>query len=68
MLRRSAIAFIWFWGLWAAGSTLDFLRVMPTWPLFVAGVAVAAYALMTGSANVRQTAATAQPHTSQPSA
>jgi hypothetical protein len=68
MFRRSAIAFIWFWGLWAAGSTLDFLGVMPTWPLFVAGVAVAAYALAMRPANSLRTAATAQPRTSLPSA
>jgi hypothetical protein len=68
MLRRSAIAFIWLWGLWAAGSTLDFLGLMPTWPLFAAGVAVAAYTLVTRPANGRRTAAIAQPRTSQPSA
>jgi hypothetical protein len=65
MFRRSAIAFIWFWGLWAAGSTLDFLGVMPTWPLFVAGVGVAAYTLAMRPAGSRHTA---QPLTSQPSA
>jgi hypothetical protein len=35
--------FVWFWGLWAAGSTLDYFGVMPTWPLFLAGVVAAAY-------------------------
>jgi hypothetical protein len=58
MLRRSAIAVIWFWGLWAAGSTLDFLGVMPAWPLFAIGVAVAAYVLMTKPARASQAAAT----------
>jgi hypothetical protein len=42
MKRRSAIGFIWIWGLWSAGSALEWLNVMPAWPLLVIGIAIAA--------------------------
>jgi len=43
MARRSAAGLLWIWGLWAAGSTLDFLTLAPTWPFLLAGVAIAAW-------------------------
>jgi hypothetical protein len=43
MKHPYVIGFVWFWGLWAAGSTLQYFGVMPTWPLFLAGVLAAAY-------------------------
>ena len=49
MKRRSVFAFIWFWGLWSTGSTLEFFGVMPMWPAFLIGVAVAALLLITRS-------------------
>ena len=42
MKRRSLIAFIWFWGVWSAGSTLEFLGVLPVWPFLVVGAGIAA--------------------------
>jgi hypothetical protein len=46
MKRRSLIAFIWFWGLWSTGSTLDYLGVVPMWPFLLLGVAVTAFVLL----------------------
>jgi len=62
MKRRNLIAFIWFWGLWSAGSTLEFLGVMPMWPLFLAGVAVAAYLVLPRSPRTQKTRAADQLH------
>jgi hypothetical protein len=42
MKRRIAIGLIWIWGLWSAGSALEWLNVMPAWPLLVIGIAIAA--------------------------
>ena len=42
MKRRSLIAFIWFWGIWSAGSTLEFLALAPVWPFVVLGAGIAA--------------------------
>jgi hypothetical protein len=59
MKRRSLIAFVWFWGLWSAGSTLEFLGVMSVWPLFLAGIAVAAYVVLPRRAHSGKSAAAA---------
>ena len=38
MVRNVATGFIWFWGLWTAGSLVEFIGLMPVWPLFLVGV------------------------------
>ena len=42
MVRGFAAGMVWTWGLWAAGSTLEFLAVAPMWPFVLAGVGIAA--------------------------
>jgi hypothetical protein len=41
MKRRVVIAFVWFWGIWSAGSALDFLGILPVWPFLLLGVGIA---------------------------
>jgi hypothetical protein len=43
MKRRGLIAFIWFWGVWSLGSTLEFLGILPTLPFLLLGAAIAAF-------------------------
>jgi hypothetical protein len=56
MKRRSAIGFIWIWGLWSAGSALEWLNVMPAWPLLLIGIAIAALIVLPRSQRTPMTA------------
>jgi hypothetical protein len=41
MTRRVLVGAIWFWGFWAFGSTVEFLKVGPSWPALIVGAACA---------------------------
>jgi hypothetical protein len=56
MKRRRANGFIWIWGLWSAGSALEWLNVMPAWPLLVIGIAIAALIVLPRSQRTPMTA------------
>jgi hypothetical protein len=60
MKRRIAIGFVWFWGLWSTGSTLEFLGVAPAWPFLAVGIAVAVYIVISG---LRRVPSAATPRT-----
>jgi hypothetical protein len=56
MKRRSAIGFMWIWGLWSAGSAHELLNVMPAWPLLLIGIAIAALIVLPRSQRTPMTA------------
>ncbi|HLE59352.1 MAG TPA: hypothetical protein VJA85_06870 [Candidatus Limnocylindria bacterium] len=67
MKQRIFIGSIWFWGFWSLGSTLDFLRVFPSWPLLAVGAisALAATGIIR-LPSARRQASNAGVHAAQP--
>jgi hypothetical protein len=39
-MKRTVMAFIWFWALWSVGSGLEFLGLAPSLPFIAAGLAI----------------------------
>ena len=62
MKRRLVIAFLWLWGLWSFGSALDFLHIMPIWPLLLLGLGIAALTLSPRSLRRAGTVVTTADH------
>lgn len=70
-MKRILIGAVWFWGFWSFGSTLEFMGVLPAWPMVAIGAACAVAAAGVGHVRLPRAAAYgpgpgAQPDPSQP--